>query len=228
MVNEILTGPLGFSVSPATDHQAAALKKTWVPTRCSGAMPRPISPRQAATMRFRPPLRLPRRIARFGRAREGVTAVEFAMVAPIFFALLLAIFETAFAMLSSQLIETATVDASRLILTGQAQTQKMTKDTFKEAVCSMLPPFIDCSGKVYIDVQKLTSYDIDNATEGDLDPSGFKFITGGPEDIVMVRIYYKWTGLIPSVMKNFGLDLSNQSDGSTLETATMVFRNEPY
>ncbi len=44
----------------------------------------------------------------------------------------------------------------------------------------------------------------------------------------MVRVYYKWAGLVASVTKNFGLDLSNQADGSTLETATMVFRNEPY
>lgn len=180
-------------------------------------------------MRSAPPLRLPRAIARFARAREGVTAIEFAMIAPIFFALLLGIFETAFAMLSSQLVETATVDASRLILTGQAQTQGMTKDTFKAAVCKILPPFMDCSGKVYVDVQTLTTYDdLETPPDDDLDPSGFKFITGGPDDIVMVRIYYKWTGLIPSVMKNFGLNLGNQSDGSTLETATMVFRNEPY
>lgn len=182
-------------------------------------------------MRSAPPLRLPRAIARFARAREGVTAIEFAMIAPIFFALLLGIFETAFAMLSSQLVETATIDASRLILTGQAQTKGMTKDTFKAAVCKILPPFMDCSGKVYVDVQVLTAFDANVSTptkDGNLDPSGFKFVAGGPEDIVMVRIYYKWAGLIPSVMKNFGLDLSNQADGSTLESATMVFRNEPY
>ena len=182
-------------------------------------------------MRFALPVRLPRMIARFGRACEGVTAVEFAMVGPIFFALLFAIFETAFTMLSSQLIETATIDASRLILTGQAQTQKMNKDTFKTAVCNMLPSFIDCSGKVYVDVQVLTDYDTSVTTpmkDGNLDPSGFKFDAGGQDSIVMVRVYYKWTGLVASVTKNFGLDLSNQADGSTLETATMVFRNEPY
>ncbi len=97
------------------------------------------------------------------------------MVGPIFFALLLAIFETAFTMLSSQLVETATIDASRLILTGQAQTQQMNKDTFKTAVCNMLPSFIDCSGKVYVDVQVLNAYDTSVATpmkEGNLDPSG--------------------------------------------------------
>lgn len=182
-------------------------------------------------MRTASPLRLPRPLARFARAREGVTAVEFAMIAPIFFALLLAIFETAFTMLSGQLIETATIDASRLILTGQAQTQKMTKDSFKTAVCNMLPSFIDCSGKVYVDVRVLDAYDTSVTTpmkEGNLDPSAFKFDAGGPDSIVMVRIYYKWAGLVASTLRNFGLDFSNQSDGSTLETATMVFKNEPY
>jgi Flp pilus assembly protein TadG len=182
-------------------------------------------------MRFPLPLRLSRLIARFGRAREGVTAIEFAMIGPIFFALLLAIFETAFTMLTGQLLETATIDASRLILTGQAQTNGMTKDTFKKAVCDVLPPFMDCYGKVYVDVQVLNAYDASVSTpmkDGNLDPSGFKFLAGGPNDIVMVRIYYKWSGLVAATMKNFGLDLSNQADGSTLETATMVFKNEPY
>lgn len=44
----------------------------------------------------------------------------------------------------------------------------------------------------------------------------------------MVRLYYKWSGIISSVLKNFGLNFANQSDGSTLMVATMVFRNEPY
>lgn len=182
-------------------------------------------------MRFVPHLRLPRRLARFGRARDGVTAVEFAMIAPIFFALLLGIFETAFTMLTGQLVETATIDASRLILTGQAQAQGMTKAAFKDAVCGLLPSFLDCSNGVFVDVQVLTAFDATISTptkDGNLDPSAFKFVPGGRDDIVMVRVYYKWTGLIASTMKNFGLDFSNQADGSTLETATMVFKNEPF
>ncbi len=63
---------------------------------------------------------------------------------------------------------------------------------------------------------------------GNLDPSKFDFKAGGPNDIVMVRVYYKWAGLISGVMKNFGLDFSNEVDGSTLIVGTVVFRHEPY
>lgn len=177
------------------------------------------------------PFRLPRLFARFGRAREGVTAIEFAMIAPVFFAMLLGIFETAFTMLSGQLLETATTDASRLILTGQAQTQGMTRDTFKTKVCDMLPPFIDCAGKVFVDVQVINSFGTritPPMKDGNLDPSGFKFMAGGPNDIVMVRVYYKWAGIIAPVVRNFGLDFGTEADGSMLQSATMVFKNEPY
>ena len=60
---------------------------------------------------------------RFVRANDGVTAVEFAIVATPFFALMFAIFETAFVFLGQQTLETAVANAARQVRTGQAQAQ---------------------------------------------------------------------------------------------------------
>ena len=62
-------------------------------------------------------------LRRFARQQGGAAAVEFGLVAAPFLALVFAIMETAIVFFSGQALETAVADASRLIMTGQAQTQ---------------------------------------------------------------------------------------------------------
>ena len=61
-------------------------------------------------------------LRRFRRNRRGSAAVEFALVAPVFFALLFAIIETAIVFFAGQVLETVSQDCAALIMTGQAQT----------------------------------------------------------------------------------------------------------
>src|SRR5471032_2864150 len=91
--------------------------------------------------RARPPRRsgwLPfaRALRRFVRRENGATAVEFALVATPFIALLIAILETALVFFAQQVLQTATTQTSRLIMTGQAQTQNLTAAQFQQAVCN--------------------------------------------------------------------------------------------
>jgi Flp pilus assembly protein TadG len=66
---------------------------------------------------------LPARAAyRFARHQDGAAAVEFALIAVSFLALLFAILETALVFFAGQTLESAASDAGRLIMTGQAQT----------------------------------------------------------------------------------------------------------
>ena len=67
---------------------------------------------------------------RFRRNGRGSAAVEFALVAPVFFALLFAIIETAIMFFASQALETMTQESARLVLTGQAQTASLTRAQF--------------------------------------------------------------------------------------------------
>jgi Flp pilus assembly pilin Flp len=63
----------------------------------------------------------PRILRRFARKDDGAAAIEFAMVAAPFLALVFAILETAIVFFAGQVLETATADSARLIMTGQAQ-----------------------------------------------------------------------------------------------------------
>jgi Flp pilus assembly protein TadG len=61
-----------------------------------------------------------------------------------FLALVFTIIVTAPVFFASQALETAATDSTRLILTGQAQTQGLTQGTFKDAVCTKVYELFDC------------------------------------------------------------------------------------
>ena len=64
----------------------------------------------------------PRFLRRLARNSDGISAIEFALVGPIVIALLVGIMQTGVVFLYQQLLQTATTQAARLIMTGQAQT----------------------------------------------------------------------------------------------------------
>ena len=97
-------------------------------------------------------------LRRFRRNRSGTAAVEFALVAPIFFAVLFAIIELALVFFASQMLETVTQDTSRLVMTGQAQKAEYTQAKFKEEVCAKLTVMFDCVNGVSIDVQSYKAF----------------------------------------------------------------------
>src|SRR5437763_16507615 len=104
-----------------------------------------------------------RTVRRFARGEEGAAAVEFAMVAAPFLALVFAIMETALVFFASQTLETAVSDSARLIVTGQAQSKSYDAAAFKTAVCAKINGLFDCAGGLQIDVKTYSSFgSVDN------------------------------------------------------------------
>ena len=168
-----------------------------------------------------------RLLRRFSKRQEGAAAVEFALVAAPFLALIFAILESALVFFSGQALETAVHDASRLIMTGQAQNQSMSQAAFKNAVCARIYGLFDCQGGVYVDVKSFSFSSFSNASitipidsQGNFQ-NNVNYNPGGPGDIVVVRLFYQWP--IASL-----LSLTNMSGGKRLLVATAAFVNEPY
>jgi Flp pilus assembly protein TadG len=167
-------------------------------------------------------------LRRFRRNRRGSAAVEFAMVAPVFFALLFAIIETAIVFFAGQVLETVTQDSARMIMTGQAQTTGYSQSDFQTYVCSKVNVLFDCLGGISIDVQSYSAFS--SVTIVDPIDSGKNFVPpnrynpGGPGDIVVVRLFYQW----PLFVTGLGYNISNLTGSKRLLTATAAFRNEPY
>jgi Flp pilus assembly protein TadG len=167
-------------------------------------------------------------LRRFRRNRRGSAAVEFALVAPIFFAVLFAIIELALVFFASQILETVTQDTARLIMTGQAQNASYTQATFKDAVCARLTVMFDCVNGVSIDVQSYTAFSAVNIADPIDAGKNFvppnNYLPGGPGDIVVVRLFYKW----PLFVTGLGFNPANIAGNKRLLTATAAFQNEPY
>jgi Flp pilus assembly protein TadG len=176
-----------------------------------------------ATAPVRPVLR------RFRRNRRGSAAIEFALVAPVFFGLLFAILETALSFLASQVMESAAQDSARLIMTGQAQNLGYTRDQFKDQVCNrLIALFADCTHNVKIDVQNYPAFSSVNINS-QIDASGnfidnMKYCPGQAQDIVVVRVFWQW----PLFVTGLGYDISNLAGQKRLLVATAAFRNEPF
>lgn len=165
---------------------------------------------------------------RFMRRQDGAAAVEFALVATPFLALLFAIFETAFVFFAQQTLEATAADAARLILTGQAQTAGFSQGDFKNAVCARVYGLFDCANGMTVDVKNYSSFSAVSTASpvvnGQLVTTGMTYTPGGPGCIVVVNLYYQW----PLFVTGLGYNISNLSGNKRLLVATAVFRNEPY
>ena len=171
-----------------------------------------------------------RRLRRLARREDGAVAVEFALVAAPFLGLLFAIMETSVIFFAGQTLETATADTSRLIMTGQAQSQGFQMTEFKNALCSRIYGLFDCANKIKIDVRTIGTSSFGSAntgkpiSSGKVDSDNFGFKPGGPGCIVVTKVMYEW----PVFVSLLGLNLADLSNGTRLLMATAAFRNEPY
>jgi len=167
---------------------------------------------------------------RFRAERKGSAAVEFAMTAPLFFALLFAILDVAMIFFAGQTLETATQASARLILTGQAQSGNYTAAQFKTDFCNNIFALISCQTGVSVDVQSYSSFasisPTDPCASGSFSSSSFGYNPGNAGDVVVVRAFYQWPIFVPT----FGFNPSSPclTGSKYLLTSTAAFRNEPF
>jgi len=165
---------------------------------------------------------------RFAVQCRASTTIEFGLLAAPFVALTFAILQTALLFFAGQSLETAVATASRLIMTGQAQTQGWSAAQFKQQVCNAITGIFNCQSGVYVDVETYSSFAAVNlgmpVNNGTFNSANLGYNPGGPGSIVVVRLYYQY----PVYVNLLGFNLSNLNGGYNLLAATAVFKNEPY
>ena len=169
-----------------------------------------------------------RRYDAFVEARQGSTALEFAMIALPFFFLIFGLIEIAIIFILSTTLDWGVGEAARKIRVGQLQSSSADLTAFKQTVCDNLFDLIDCDEKLRLDVQTFDSFtDVTSSLPVDDDGEiieNFQFSMGGADEIVMVRAYYEWTLITPIMSAS----LKNLSGNKRLLVSTAVFRNEPF
>jgi Flp pilus assembly protein TadG len=169
-------------------------------------------------------------VARFCVERRGVTAVEFALVAPALIAMLIAIFEVTLFLFAQQTLQNAAVSAGRLIMTGQVQNAGTTQSAFAQDVCPMVSAVFNCA-TLMINVQNYSDFSSANTSEPTLTYNAngtvsntWAYDPGAPGQVMVVQLIYQW----PIVAGPFGYVLSNLGNGTTEMMGVTAFRVEPY
>jgi Flp pilus assembly protein TadG len=172
---------------------------------------------------------------RFRKSTSGVTAIEFAMIIPMFMLVLGVMMETGIMMFTEYVLQTSVQEAARLVRTGQAQEAKYSSATFKTAVCRIAKVIMSCESKVTIYMKAGVKFDdfVNDASnsfmavgvkpDGTFPPTTFK--CGKPNEVVSLIATYDYKFTMPYFMHYFG----NLQNGNVRRMAGFaMFKNEPF
>lgn len=170
-----------------------------------------------------------RRIMRFLREGRGSSAVEFAIIAPIFIGLLISVLETGIYFFAQNVLQAAAVQSGRLFLTGQAQASNLTQAQFASDVCPSVQALFTC-GKLMIDVNNYASFSSANVAtpalafnaQGQV-TNTWNYVPGTAGEIMVVRLMYQW----PVITGPFAFIVPNLSNGTSLIMGVTAFKVEP-
>jgi Flp pilus assembly protein TadG len=168
-----------------------------------------------------------RRWTGFLRDTRGAAAVEFAMVAAPFMFTMFAVLEVAMIFFGSSALEGGVQEAARQIRTRELQTSGQGVAEFRDRLCAEAVGLISCGVKLNVDVRTYEQFedaDLSPPVDAAGNPIAGQFDPGGPEDVVVVRVYYVWqvyTPFLGAILGNVG------SSNSRLLLSTAAFRNEP-
>ncbi len=169
------------------------------------------------------------RFGAFIRDSKAATAVEFALIAAPFLAITVALVQTFLLFFAQSMLESVVRQTSRLILTGQVQSQQMSQSAFQALVCNQGSILFSCPS-LFVDVQVASGWSSANAgmptitygANGQVNNT-WQFNPGNGGDIVVMRVMYLW----PVFFGPIAFNLVNQANGTHLIMASAAFQNEP-
>lgn len=166
----------------------------------------------------------------FARDTAGTAAIEFAIVAPLLIAIILATLQTALIFLVQAFFETSAEQAARTVLTNQ--TSSLTATQFEKEICTELTTLFSCANLV-VELEPLPpgttnlagllpQFDATGKLVG-APPVDVGANSGTPGTDMLLVVMYPW----PVYGGLLGLNLANMGNGARLLSSTQVFRVEP-
>ena len=141
-----------------------------------------------------------RSISRFRIAQNGATAVEFALIAPAFLAMVFAILEVTLFLFAQTYLQTAAAQAGRLFMTGKAQNSNLTQNQFKTTICPMIQVLFNCNN-LMVNVQAYSDFSSASASAPTLTYNGQGQVTnnwsynpGTPGQVMVVQLDLRVAG----------------------------------
>ncbi|HWV97124.1 MAG TPA: TadE/TadG family type IV pilus assembly protein [Xanthobacteraceae bacterium] len=173
-----------------------------------------------------------RALRRWRRSQHGSAAIEFALVAPMFFGLLFAILEIGLTFFAGQVLENGLQQSARLMFTHQAADSNMTQQQFTDDLCSRVSMLLDCT-KLRVNVS-VTAEGAPITIKSPIDANGqfvdnFTYQNPQPNtrETVVVSAFYQW----PLAVTQLGYSIANidagTANGKYLLASMAAFRVEP-
>ncbi len=178
------------------------------------------------------------------KAQDGVTAVEFALIAPVALLLIMGIIETSLVMFAQNVLESATFAASRTGKTGYAETDETREATIRTVLDDRADavfdstlidittrtyarfdqvgdpePYIDANNnQMRDDGENFTDVNGNGQYDTDMGMEG----VGNAGEIVVYTVSYPWNIFTPLVQDFLA------EDGVITLSSRVVIQNEPF
>ena len=183
-------------------------------------MPSPAASTAAAKSVFR----------RFRRNRRASAAVEFALVAPVFFALLFAIIETGIMFFANQVLETIAQDRRARLRPGKRRPNPSIRPQIRDHYCLLpvrhpsvhLRQYFRRCAKLFVFLAR--DHRQRDRCQRDFHPGTLDYHPGRRRQHCCGAAFYQW----PLFVTGLGYNISNLSGNQRLLMATAVFQNEPF
>jgi Flp pilus assembly protein TadG len=167
---------------------------------------------------------------RLDRARDGNVMIEFALLAPIFFMLILGLVEFVLFQYKTYALNHVVYEATRNLQTGEVQafkTPEAMEAAFKQEACAKAASLVDCNA-IYFDVRafdKLSdiTYPPPQFDEDGI-PSNFEFLPGGANQYSVVRASIHHQFVTPFMAELFQMG----PDMPAIVNSFTIVKNEPW
>lgn len=169
----------------------------------------------------------------FVRNKRGASAVEFAIVAPVFFMLMFTTFEVGWFYFVNSTLDSAVMNAARVLRTGQVQKADLTKEEFYyNIVCPRVQMIGDCDSRLTVEVRTFASFAELSADSSpyvcpdqeQIEIDQIPYEPGADRSIVRLRMCILYNTLNPAI----GMKLAQNEQGQRKVTTSYVLRVEPY
>lgn len=164
---------------------------------------------------------------RLRKSESGNVLIEFALLAPIFFMLVMGLVEFVLFEYRTYALNHVVYEAARNLQTGEVQTSADMQKAFKDEVCAQAGEMIDCE-EIDFDVRSFNKLkDITYPTvefDDEGRPTNFVFQPGGPNKYSVVRASIRHQFFTPFMDKLFGMG----PDMPAIVNAFVIVKNEPW
>lgn len=170
---------------------------------------------------------------RFHAETRGATAVEFALVGPVFFALILSIIEMGLVMMKITFLDGAVESATKIVYTGAANDGTVSQQDLAEFICDNVHLFSNCEQNITVELTPVNMFGNSPTTDPTCTDSSdattlnpvVDFNPGGASQIMFMRVCITTNVIAPGLGVGLGLSQGNNRQQVVSQSA---FLNEPF